>query len=182
MKTIKVPLSNQGLNDLLKKINNLKDDLNKAAKDIKNELADYTRTEIDNNLSATQFKDGNDDVYTFKENKDNKIIVGMRGSQALYDEFGTGTQGEQSPHPYKSEYPLSGYNTGRRIRKASVKVNENTGLPIGIKYWTYKNKQGETVYTTGIPAGKQVFNASISLRNKKNQIIKQKVSDALSKL
>ena len=99
MKSIKVPLSNQGLNDLLQKINNLKDNLNQATNNIKNELADYARSEIDNNLSATQFKDGNDDVSTFKENHDNKIKVGMRGSQVLYDEFGTGTQGEMSPHP-----------------------------------------------------------------------------------
>lgn len=182
MKSIKVPLSNQGLNDLLQKINNLKDNLNQATNNIKNELADYARSEIDNNLSATQFKDGNDDVSTFKENHDNKIKVGMRGSQVLYDEFGTGTQGEMSPHPYKSQYPLAGYNTGRKIRRASVKVNENTGIPIGTKYWTYKDKDGEIVYTTGIPAGKQVFNAAMSLRNRKSQIIKQKVSDVLSKL
>ena len=182
MKVINVKLSNQGLNDLLKKINNLKLNLKESEKKIKNNLADYTRTEIDNNISSTQFKDGNDDIKTFIENHDNKVKVGMRGSQVLYDEFGTGTQGENNPHPLKGNYGLAGYNTGRKIRKASVKVNEKTGIPIGTKYWTYKNKQGETVFTTGIPAGKQVFNASISLRNKKMQIVKQEVSDALSKL
>lgn len=182
MKTIKVKLSNQGLNDLLQKVNNLKNDLKQSETKIKDKLADYAKTEIENNLSATQFKDGNDDVSTFKENRNNKVIVGMRGTQVLYDEFGTGTQGESSPHPYKSNYGLSGYNTGRKIRKASVRVNEKTGIPIGAKYWTYKNKQGETVFTTGIPAGKQVFNAAMSLRNRKKQIVKQEVSDVLSKL
>lgn len=182
MKVINVKLSNQGLNDLLKKINNLKLNLKESETKIKNNLADYTRTEIDNNISSTQFKDGNDDIKTFIENHDNKVKVGMRGSQVLYDEFGTGTQGESNPHPLKGKYGLSGYNTGRKIRKASVKVNKNTGIPIGTKYWTYKNKQGETVFTTGIPAGKQVFNAAISLKNKKMQIVKQEVSDALSKL
>ena len=182
MKVINVKLSNQGLNDLLKKINNLKLNLKESEKKIKNNLADYTRTEIDNNISSTQFKDGNDDIKTFIENHDNKVKVGMRGSQVLYDEFGTGTQGENNPHPLKGNYGLAGYNTGRKIRKASVKVNEKTGIPIGTKYWTYKNKQGETVFTTGIPAGKQVFNAAISLKNKKMQIVKQEVSDALSKL
>lgn len=182
MKTINVRLSNQGLNDLLKKINTLKTNLKETETKIKDDLANYTKTEIDNNISSTQFKDGNDDVKTFIENNGKKIKVGMRGSQVLYNEFGTGTQGENNPHPLKSNFGLSGYNTGKKIRKASVKVNENTGIPIGTKYWTYKNKQGETVFTTGIPAGKQVFNASISLRNKKMQIVKKEVSDALSKL
>lgn len=182
MKVINVKLSNQDLNDLLKKINNLKSNLKESETKIKNNLADYAKNEIDNNISSTQFKDGNDDVKTFIENHDNKVKVGMRGSQVLYDEFGTGTQGESNPHPLKNNFGLAGYNTGRKIRKASVKVNEKTGIPIGTKYWTYKNKQGETVFTTGIPAGKQVFNAAMSLRNKKMQIVKQEVSDALSKL
>ena len=182
MKVIKVPLSNRGMSELLEKINNLKNDLQKLDENIVNKLADYTAQEIENNLSATEYKDGNDDVHVFTEFKNNSVKVGMRGSQVLYDEFGTGTQGEQSPHPLKGNFKLAGYNTGRKIRKASVKVNENTGIPIGTKYWTYKNKNGETVFTTGIPAGKQVFNAAQSLRNKKMQIVKQEVSDALSKL
>lgn len=182
MKNIKVPLSVNGLKDLSNKINNLKSGLEKLDENIVNKLADYTKTEIENNLSSTQFKDGNDDVSTFIEKNKNKTKVGMKGSQVLYDEFGTGTEGQKSPHPNKSKYSLAGYNTGKKIRKASAKVNEKTGIPIGTMYWTYKNKQGETIYTTGIPAGKQVFNAAISLKNKKKQIIKQEVSDVLSKL
>lgn len=182
MKTIKVQLSVNGLRNLSDKINNLKSGLEKLDENIVNKLADYTKTEIENNLSSTQFKDGNDNVSTFVEKNGNRTKVGMRGSQVLYDEFGTGTEGQKSPHPYKGKYSLSGYNTGKRIRKASASVNEKTGIPIGTMYWTYKNKQGETIYTTGIPAGKQVFNAAISLRNKKKQIIKQEVSDVLSKL
>ena len=182
MKVIKVPLSDKGLDDLLKKINNLKKELKEADKRIVEKIADFTETEIEKNLSATEFKDGNDDVHTFKEIEENKAKVGMRGSQVLYDEFGTGTQGETSPHPLKENFGLAGYNTGRKIRRASVKVNENTGIPIGAKYWTYKNKSGETVFTTGIPAGKQVFNAAQTLKNKKMEIVKQEVSDVLSKL
>lgn len=182
MKNIKVPLSVNGLKDLSNKINNLKTELKQSEEKIVEKLANYTKTEIENNLSSTQFKDGNDNVSTFVEKNGNRTKVGMRGSQVLYDEFGTGTEGQKSPHPYKGKYSLSGYNTGKRIRKASATVNEKTGILIGTMYWTYKNKQGETVYTTGIPAGKQVFNAAISLRNKKKQIIKQEVSDVLSKL
>lgn len=182
MKVIKVPLSNQGLDELLKKIKNLKKELSEADERIVKKLSDYTEQEIENNLSNTEFKDGNNDVHVFKEIDNKKAKIGMRGSQVLYDEFGTGTQGEQSPHPIKENFGLAGYNTGRKIRRASVKVNERTGIPIGSKYWTYKNKAGETIYTTGIPAGKQVFNAAQSLKNKKMEIVKQEVSDVLSKL
>lgn len=182
MKDIKVPLSVSGLNDLLKKVNNLKSNLQKVDKNIVDKLADYVLDEVQNNYSATPFKDGNDDISFFKKGTDTKKTVGAMGSQVLYNEFGTGTQGEQSPHPKKTEYSLNSYNSGRTIRKASVKVNEKSGIPVGTKYWTYKNIQGEIVFTTGIPAGMQVFNASISLKNKKRQIIKQEVSDALSKI
>ena len=182
MKNIKVTLSVQGLNELAEKINTLKNDLKKVDKKIVEKLSDYTISEIQNNYSATSFKDGNDDVSFFQKGSETKRTVGVTGTQVLYNEFGTGTQGEQSPHPLKSNYGLHGYNTGKKIRKATIKVNEISGLPIGVKYWTYKNKSGETVYTTGIPAGLQVYNAAQSLKLKKQQIIKQEVSDVLSKL
>ncbi len=182
MKKIEVELSRQGLRDLSKKIDNLKQDLKKADKRIEDRLADYARTQIENNLSATPFRDGNEDTTTFKEEFDDKIKVGMRGSQVLYNEFGTGTQGEMSPHPVKGKFPLHGYNTGRTIRTASLKVNEKYGVSVGTKYWTYKSADGQTVFTTGIPAGKQVFDAAMALRKEKKKIVKQEVSDVLSKL
>lgn len=182
MKKVKVTLSKEGLKELSQKIDNLKKDLKQADNKIKNRLADFAENQINMNLSATPFKDGNDDTYTFKEDSDEKMKVGMRGSQVLYNEFGTGTQGEISPHPIKGKFSLKGYNTGKTIRTASDKVNELAGITVGSKYWTYKNGAGETVFTTGIPAGKQVFDAAMSLRNEKKKIVKEEVSDALSKL
>ncbi len=181
-KVIKVPLSKQGLSNLLNKFNELKNDLKKCDENIKEKLADYTKSEIEKNLSSTPYKDGNDDVKTFKEKRSGKVVVGMRGTQVLYDEFGTGTKGEQSSHPLKDKYSLRGYNTGRKIRTATEKVNEKTGISIGQKYWTYKNKQGDIIYTTGIPAGRQVFNANESLKKKKIEIVKKEVGEVLSKL
>ena len=48
-------------------------------------------------------------------------------------------------------------------------------------YWTY-NKDGIKVYTQGIPAGKQVYNAAKRLQKEKEKISKKVVGDALSKL
>lgn len=185
MKDIKVPLSVSGLNDLLKKVNNLKSNLQKADKNIVDKLADYVLDEVQNNYSATPFKDGNDDVSFFKKGTDTKKTVGAMGKQVLYNEFGTGTQGQQNPHPKKNNFSLNPYNNrqGTTIRpnKNANSTATANGVPVGSLYWTYK-KGEHKIYTTGIPAGMQVFNASISLKNKKRQIIKQEVSDALSKI
>lgn len=180
MKNIKVPLSISGINDLKNKIDILKNSLNEASINITKSLADYTYNEIQNNISNTQYKDGNDDISAFKEINETKAKVGMRGSQVLYDEFGTGTQGEQSSHPLKGQFSLNAYNSGKKIRTSSG--SGKSGFAKGVKYWTYKNKNGEIIYTTGIPAGKQVYNASKSLRKIKSSIIKKEMSDVLSKL
>lgn len=182
MKKVKVPLSSAGINDLIKKINTLKKDFEKVDEEIVDKMSDFALKEIETNISSTPYKDGNDDISVFEENIENGKKVGMRGSQVLYDEFGTGTKGEKSPHPIKGKYGLRGYNTGRTIRRASVRVNEKAGIPIGAKYWTYKDKSGNTIFTTGIPAGLQVYNAAQSLQRKKEEIVKKEVSDALSKL
>lgn len=183
MKSIKVPLSNQGLNDLLQKVNNFKNDLKEAETKIVEKMADYTLEQIQNNFSSTTYKDGNDDVAFFKRGTDNKKTVGAMGTQVLYDEFGTGEEGAKDGHEMKGDFRLKPYNSGKTIRPNN---NPNStasqlGIPLGTKYWTYKVGDIKK-YTTGIPAGKQVFNASISLKNKKMQIIKKEVSDVLSKL
>lgn len=184
MKTIKVDLSEQGLRELLKKINKLNTELQKANTKIVDKLADYTLSEIQNNFSATDYQDGNEDVSFFKRGSENKVSVGTMGSQVLYDEFGTGTAGANDGHEMKGDFPLKPYNSGRTIRtnKSDESSATANGIPIGGLYWTYKDKNGQKRYTQGIPAGKQVFNASISLENEKTKIIKQEVSEVLSKL
>lgn len=184
MKTIKVELSEQGLKELLKKIDLLQQELEKANSKIVEKMADYTLQEIQNNFSATDYQDGNEDVSFFKRGSDNKVSVGTTGSQVLYDEFGTGTAGANNGHEMKGDFPLKPYNSGRTIRanKSDESSATANGIPVGGLYWTYKDKNGQKRYTQGIPAGKQVFNASISLEKEKNRIIKQEVSEVLSKL
>lgn len=184
MRTIKVELSEQGLSELLKKINRLNDELQKANTKIVEELADYTLNEIQNNFSATDYQDGNEDVSFFKRGSDNKVSVGTMGSQVLYDEFGTGTAGANNGHEMKGDFPLKPYNSGKTIRTNNSDESSATanGIPVGGLYWTYKDKNGQKRYTQGIPAGKQVFNASVALEKEKRRIIKQEVSEVLSKL
>lgn len=145
-------------------------------------LSEYTKEQVEKNISSTRFEDGTHDLEAIIEKKDNSILVGMRGKQSVYDEFGTGTEGESNQHPMKSGKNLNPYNSGSTIRKADSYTSEMTGIPQGELYWTYRGKNGEKIYTTGVPAGKQVYSAYQQMKQKKKSIIKEIGSDMLSKL
>lgn len=172
IKTIKVSLTNKGLDNLITKLNSLKEGLKEADKNIVKDMATFVENQVSNNLAATPYKDGNEDAVAYSDIKENKAEVGMQGSQVVYDEFGTGTEGAKAPHPDKSKFALKGYNTGPKIKVSKT----------GELFWLYRDKNGELVKTQGIPAGKQVFNASVLLKGKKIQIIKKRVGEVISKL
>lgn len=171
IKTLKSNLSNNDLNNLINKLQQLKSGLQKSGRKIVKDMSDFAKEQISANLAATPYKDGNDDVRVYSEVKNKKTKVGMTGTQVLYDEFGTGTKGQESPHPDKGKFNLNPYNTLKHPKVSKT----------GELFWIY-TKGKETIATTGIPAGKQVFNASVLLKGKKNQIIKRRVGEVISKL
>lgn len=173
MKTIKMNLSQQGIEETKNKLLELKDNLQLCANNISEDMTNLASDLIKSNYSASPYTDGNNDVNFIKQKSDKRTIVGVSGSQVLYREFGTGTEGLNAPHPIKGNFNLKGYNTGPKI-----KVNSKTGE----LFWIYKDESGKSVYTQGIPAGKEVYNAAIILKGKKYTIIKKRVSEALSKL
>ena len=164
IKTIKCEISNQGIDSVINKLKTLKSGLKEADNKIVTEMGNFVKDQVTANLAATQYKDGNEDTTPFLEITGNKAKAGMRGSQSVYNEFGTGTQGQNSPHPMKSNFGLN------------PKVSKSGNL-----FWIY-TKNGEKIATQGIPAGKQVFNASILLKGKKNEIIRKRVGEVISKL
>lgn len=166
-------LSSSSVNEVISKLQLLKQELNQSNNGVVEDLSNLAKEQIENNYAASPYTDGNDDVEVFKVKTDKGIKVGAKGSQVLYREFGTGTEGLNSPHPMKNEFSLNAYNTGRKI-----KVNSKNGE----LYWIYKDKSGKPVYTQGIPAGKEVYNAAVILKGKKYSIIKKRVGEALSKL
>lgn len=182
MKKISVPLSVEGLKLMQEKITELDNSLKKACNQITKELADVAEKEIRQNYSESPYTDGNDDCKQFKEQTSDGYIVGVTGTQVLYREFGTGTEGLNQPHPIKNQFPLNEYNSGKTIRNVKITASAGFGLLLGEKYWTYRNKSGEIVYTQGIPAGKEVFNASLALKRKRKEVIEKKVGAELSKL
>ena len=182
-KNFKINLSNNGIKEAIKKLETLKENINKADEEIVKQLSELGLREIQDNYSRTPYKDGNEDVGFFTVGSTKKKKIGVSGSQVLYNEFGTGTKGERSPHPEKNNYGLNAYNSGKTIRR-NMKQGSNAtqnGIPEGELYWTYM-ENGEKHYTQGIPAGKQVYNAVNTLKKEKQTIIKKVVGDALSKL
>lgn len=171
IKTIKVSLSEKGLDNLITKLNTLKEGLKEADNQIVKEMAKNVEDMVTNNINQTPYKDGNDETVAYSEINGNKAVAGMRGRQCVYNEFGTGTKGEESPHPEKGKFNLKGYNTGPKIRP------DNNG---NLVWWYFKD--GKPWYTNGIPAGKQVFKAANELRKIKGNIIKDKVGEVISKL
>lgn len=172
MVTIKGSFSVSGLEEIKSKLISISENLNKASELISHDMAEFSSDLIKTNYNSSPYTDGNDDISFIKETKEKKTIVGVRGTQVLYREFGTGTEGLNAPHPIKGEFALKGYNTG-----PSIRVNSKNGD----LFWIYKDAAGNPIYTQGIPAGKEVYNASILLKGKKISIIKKRVGEALSK-
>lgn len=184
MKKINLDLSTQQINQMIKRLEKLKKELNKSSEEIVKELSEMGLQEIQSNYAATPYKDGNDDVGFFTSgNGKNRRTIGAVGTQVLYNEFGTGTEGANSPHPQKGDFGLNAYNSGKTIRPNN---NANSsasqlGIPTGEMYWTYMDGNVKK-YTQGIPAGKQVYLAAKKIQKEKNKVVKKVVGEALSKL
>lgn len=105
--------------------------------------------------------------------------IALTGPNAVYDEFGTGEEGASNPHPLKQNFPLNPYNSGYYV---STHINPANGR----HYWIIPEDHyipsqyvEEGGYTEGIPAGKQMYKTSEYLRSIKDGIIKKEFSDAI---
>lgn len=170
------------LKSLEAEIANLKVKTEKASKQITKELAEYGLKEMKNIYDSFGYLSFGNEPNSFfiEDTPDGGKNVVMQGLQAIYEEFGTGTLGEQNPHPIKSEFNLNDYNSGRTIRRARKSDVKNASLqganiPEGGLFWTYKNNVGDTIYTQGTPAQKEGFDSMNKTIEKSKSII-QKVS------
>lgn len=177
MKEIKVPLSVNNLKELTKKLKTFQADIKEAEKKIVEELIEVADTEIKKGYASSPYE-GYTESNSFKKSK-NKASV--RGTDVLYREFGTGTEGAKNAHPIKDEFSLNPYNSGKTIRTAKITMNPETGILPGELYWTFK-KGGVKYYTTGIPSGKEVYHASKETRKSIKKIAKERIGGAISKL
>lgn len=172
-----VTIDSQKLDKLLSNFSNNLDNVNKKVMD---DLSELALSEMKKNYSAAEFQPGNSETMSFSiEDDESGKIVKMSGPQAAYSEFGTGTQGELSPHPKKSEYPLNAYNSGKTIRPAQKDIITDNFefISAGSLYWTYTGEDGQKHYTQGIPAQKEVFDAGQTVLKKMNSIIKERLGE-----
>lgn len=171
------------ISDLRNKYDYISKNVDKLEEVIINDLKEIGLREISDSLSGSNFE-ASEPISIIDEDRS----IGIKGTQALYDEYGTGTVGGLNPHPEKGSapIPLDAYNSGKTIRmnkrEKSVKKNDGTGgdIPPNTLYWTYKF-EGRKIYTQGRPAGMHIYKAKTRIKNEMDKIIKERAGEYLSK-
>lgn len=104
--------------------------------------------------------------------------IALQGPQAFYEEFGTGEEGANDPHPMKPLFKLNPYNSGPYV---SSHINAKTGK----HYWFYSPMAGQpyfesgTGYTEGTPSGKTMYHTSKDLKKKASEIANDILNKAI---
>lgn len=183
-----IKLSEQNIDNAIRLIRvGLRDDIVDANGEIVFQLASLGK-EVAIAVNSSAYQTGVEpsvikyDVNRFK----GKGTVYMHGRNAVFDEFGTGEVGADSPHPSSGKInftmpPYSGYITGPVVSRL---VNEN-----GRHYWNVPagNRPSnsyvdqDTGYTEGVPAGKQIYTASVEVRKQSKKIASRVLNDAIKK-
>lgn len=177
---ITIGLNQNEISNLVNQLNSISDKLDKMAEKLTDDIAETALNQMVQNYNSSQYQpsDGMDfsKTGTAREKK-----VSMIGSQAIYNEFGTGTEGQNNPHPQKGDFPLNDYNSGKTIRRNTKgnSIASNLGIPANGLYWTFKDENGITHYTQGIPAQKIVYNANKSVKEKLPSMCKKAVEEVL---
>lgn len=177
---ISISFGKTSIKDVIKKYKGISENIDELADTIIEDLKKVGLKEISSSLGNSQYITSEPLSIV-----DEKRAIGIRGAQAIYDEYGTGTMGAMNPHPEKPS-GLNAYNSGATIRMntkgRSVKKNDGLGGSIAPNtlYWTFR-LNGEKIYTQGRPAGMHVFKAKKEIRENMQSIIKKRVGEYLSK-
>lgn len=176
-------LSNKELDELARNLDKWAEMMKKASINIVKDLSEYGLQRMQEIYAEAQSQYEDSTYMDFSiTGSETEKTVSMSGPQALYDEFGTGTIGEQNPHPAKKEFGLNPYNDGSTIRKAKNEIiNEETGekIPAGELYWTYKDETGQVHHTQGIPAQKEGYDSLKDTIKKAPEIVKKRMEETL---
>ncbi len=183
MKTYKIKLSVSSINECIKDLFALDEALQDIDELIVQELTLRGLNELEYLYGTAVLQVGNDDYTLSRYYKGNKGKIMATGTSVLYNEFGTGTEGERYSHPMKNEFDLNPYNSGKTIRtnrNADSKATDNN-IPVGELYWTFE-KNGQLYYTTGTKAGLQMYNTAEYLKKNAKKIAKEVVGDVIRTL
>lgn len=178
---ISMKFGKESISDIIKKYKYIGENIDNLKKIIIDDLKEIGLKEINSSIGTSEYKTSEPLTVINREN-----TIGIGGTQAIYDEYGTGTVGELNPHPEKPGF-LDDYNYNTIANGGSIRENkkeESTatleGIPIGGLYWTFKFN-GKKIYTQGRPAGMHVYKAKRKIRDNLKDIVKKKVGEYLSK-
>jgi len=158
-----------------------------AGKNLVNDLSQLAKSEMEKNYTSSGLQAMGGMSFEI-EGDDYSKTTKMVGTQAIYTEFGTGTEGQNSPHPQKQEFELNAYNSGEKIRRAErdihvkdvvTQLDEKTDINAGELYWVYLNESGQPIYTQGIPAQKIVYDAVKVTKKEFNRLAEKRLKEAL---
>lgn len=175
---MKITLSKASIKNAIDALDFLKDNIKVANEDIVETLVGIGfKTASDINESSPQSGLTKSEVIQKITEAKTKGYVALVGPGAIYDEFGTGDEGASDPHPMKNDFPLNPYNSGPTIfYNQSIGKNQwHYGPMAGKPYFT------DTGLTSGIPSGKQIYNASKEVRARKDDVIAKELNSAVRK-
>lgn len=183
----KVTVSLNNIDKVISALEQFNNDINELSKDVPKIIAEEGKNYLDRQYSKSPNRmDPNIDfsnITTGIEEIEGGYKLFARGKDVLYEEFGTGDEGQRHQHPAKSKYSLNPYNSGPYIRDVNT-LNDNASYTkedlqkIGItsgKFWYYE-KNGKGYYTQGIPAGKEMWDTRNYLKSNKvvNNIVRKR--------
>ena len=158
MPTYKADLSVSSLDELLRSVNAYKTKLEAAPVKIVSELAEIGRNEIQANINGITDKDGNRLATAGEFTFGDTGFAYMEGEQGQFLEYGTGVQGQSSPHPQASKAGWN-YNSGKTIHAKGR--------------WAYWDPvRHQHIWTNGIPAQMPVLRAALTMRRRLREVAK----------
>lgn len=180
MSKININIGSTDVDKLIKALNNLQKDLQLHADNIAKDVSEKGLKYLDRQyMSSANRNDPNidiDSIRTNVEKTNNGYRIIAKGRDVIYEEFGTGDEGQKHQHPRKSSYTLDAYNSGKYIRSVNPdnETLKSKGITTG-KYWTYK-QNGTTMYTQGVRAGKEMWNTRNYITSKKfiNEVVRKR--------
>ena len=165
---------------LIKGLKSLRNNLESESDKLLKEIVDNGKKYLDRQYASMNNDPNIEDISTkIKGSKNNYELIAY-GKDVVYEEFGTGDEGESHQHPMKSKYNLNAYNSGPKIRNVSdydsnsyIKDDlERIGITSG-KFWIY-SKNDTLYYTQGVPSGQEMWKTRNYLLSKKTKEIVKK--------
>ena len=182
---MKLHLSVASVSSTQQLLDSLKDTLDDICHSSANELVkNGTKNAVMFNALAPKSGLEDNTISGAYDSGSGKGYIKMQGPNAVYDEFGTGEEGKDNPHPlagviHFSMPPYYGYVTGPFVREHINPAN-------GRHYWIYTPNKSlpsyePSGYTEGIPAGKQMYSTLEFVQKEKQRTISKVANIALKK-